>query len=1800
MYSKIFSFFYRPVSLLSSLLLLILLGNSSASFAVYCVPSHPNCGAGSNITDVSIASTTLSNTGTGCTSLNAPAYSIYPATGSTTATFIAGNNYQLSVTSDGVSIISVWIDFNQNQVFETTEWTQVTTASVANFPSVVNVIIPSTAQLGTTGMRIRSRVNGTLNSAADACTVFGSGETEDYTVNITSLSPCTAPPVGGTTQASVTAACANVPFIVSLTGSSTGSGLSYQWEVSTNGFNWQLIPGATSAGTSYTLSGTAVYFRCALTCSGSTAYSTPLYVPLNTFNNCYCTSTANFNTGSDIGRVIFGTMTNGIASPIIQNTTAIQQYTDYTAVSPSNFDQGATYPISIHQINSNNFTQAVGLVYIDYNHNGILEYPSEQTFLGYTNGNAGGNVLNGYVSIPANALTGLTRMRIILVDYGSASQASCGTYNQGETEDYSINIIPAAPCSTPPIAGQAATSNSTVCGSNPFTLSIIGGTSNSTNIFQWQYSLNNTTYIDIPFANSSIYPTTQSQSTYYRCKITCSGVSSYTLPIYVSHSPIAICYCTSSGTNNSFADIGNVTISSLNNGVASPLYSNTSSIKVYTDFTSLPATPLSIGVPEPITVTQITTSTTFATSYVMAFVDWNQDAIFASNETYYIGNTVGPTNSVSGTITIPNGATPGNTRMRIVLVQGGNSGQSACGTYTYGETEDYTVNIVQLSPCTVPPVAGFATASVSSVCAATAFNLNLSGNSTGSGQTYYWQYSTDNLNWFVYNTPVAFPNYTIPAQSASTYYRCVVNCGGFISYSVPVLVTQSAPNTCYCTSAALQNTDSDIGKVVFGNLLNGNATPVLNNSSANHTYTDFTNLAPASFEQSGQYLLNVSQITSGNTFYSTYVIAFIDFNQDGNFGAGESFLVGQTNSSGIYSVSQSITIPATAILGQTRLRIVMQENTIPVACGTYNYGETEDYLISIIPALACPPVLSAGVATSAVNSACSGVPVSVYLSGNSNVAIATYNWQYSFDNISWFNYSVPSNSSASINLTANTFVRCIMTCSGVSATSTSLYLTLLPANQCYCTSAATNGTYTDIGNVTIGSLSNGLASPISNNPNATGVYSNFTNLTPVNLEQSAMYPISVSAISSSSIFTSYVTLYIDFNQNGQFETIESYNIGSITNVAGGNVVTNYITIPATASLGITRMRVVLKENGAAGQLPCGTYTYGETEDYLVNIQTLQACVSAPIAGNAIANDTTVCAGALVQVSLINNSTMASQTYQWQSSPDNVTWTNIIGGTLPSINFTMVSIVYYRCEISCSGFTSYSTPVHILQNPGSQCYCTSAATNTADDDIGNVTFLAMNNGIGTPALNNPASSNLYTDFTSLTPQSVISGASYPISVTQINSGGFYVAHINVYVDFNKNGLFEAGAETFVLGATNSNVGGNTLTGNISIPFTALPGITRMRIVLVEGATATPSPCGTYTWGETEDYSILILQNQSCSVPPTAGISNSSAMQVCPGAPFTLFLTGNSSALGQYYQWQSSTDGITWFNIGGISLDSSFVFSQTAAAYYQCIVTCSGLNSTSAPVQVTMLQSPVCGYCTNVGGTSCPSNTKITNVTLIGTSLANSDTLCNSINGSSVSIFPFGGSTTGTIIRGNFYSISVTATQNVSKSVWIDYDQDGYFAANEYTSICSSSTWGVADTAVLNIPFGIPAGATGMRIRTRINGSPNGAGDACSFYGSGETEDYTITVDIGNGMVKNEAVEAINLYPNPANNKVSVLLSKEIEFPAKLVLSNMLGEVLSESNLNSYRTELTISDYPKGIYFVSVVSKQGSSYKKLVKE
>ncbi len=59
----------------------------------------------------------------------------------------------------------------------------VSAASTANTPSVASLVIPIGASIGQTGMRIRTRSAGS-NGASDACTLFGSGETEEYVVYI--------------------------------------------------------------------------------------------------------------------------------------------------------------------------------------------------------------------------------------------------------------------------------------------------------------------------------------------------------------------------------------------------------------------------------------------------------------------------------------------------------------------------------------------------------------------------------------------------------------------------------------------------------------------------------------------------------------------------------------------------------------------------------------------------------------------------------------------------------------------------------------------------------------------------------------------------------------------------------------------------------------------------------------------------------------------------------------------------------------------------------------------------------------------------------------------------------------------------------------------------------------------------------------------------------------------------------------------------------------------------------------------------------------------------------------------------------------------------------------------------------------------------------------------------------------------------------------------------------------------------------------------------------------------------------
>ncbi len=93
-------------------------------------------------------------------------------------------------------------------------------------------------------------------------------------------SGCSGTPTAGTTSASpASTSCASLATTLTLTGSSTGCGISYQWQSSPDNIVWTNIAGATAL--TYAASvGVNTYFRCIVTCSysGLTATSTTTLV----------------------------------------------------------------------------------------------------------------------------------------------------------------------------------------------------------------------------------------------------------------------------------------------------------------------------------------------------------------------------------------------------------------------------------------------------------------------------------------------------------------------------------------------------------------------------------------------------------------------------------------------------------------------------------------------------------------------------------------------------------------------------------------------------------------------------------------------------------------------------------------------------------------------------------------------------------------------------------------------------------------------------------------------------------------------------------------------------------------------------------------------------------------------------------------------------------------------------------------------------------------------------------------------------------------------------------------------------------------------------------------------------------------------------------------------------------------------------------------------------------------------------------------------------------------------------------
>ena len=231
----------------------------------------------------------------------------------------------------------------------------------------------------------------------------------------------------------------------------------------------------------------------------------------------------------------------------------------------------------------------------------------------------------------------------------------------------------------------------------------------------------------------------------------------------------------------------------------------------------------------------------------------------------------------------------------------------------------------------------------------TAPTLSASG-TTSTSTNLSWSGATDNIGVTGYDVyqgatllgSTASTTYAVSGLTASTTYTFNVRAkdaaGNVSVYSNTVSVTTSAASTVtYCTSQGNSTADEKIGKVVFGT--------INNTSTGTAGYENFTALSTNAVRGTA-YTITITPSWTSTKYKEGYAV-WIDYNKDGDFlDTGEK--VWTKAASTTTPVSGTFTIPATATLGATRMRVQMKYNAVPTSCEAFSYGQVEDYTVNIV------------------------------------------------------------------------------------------------------------------------------------------------------------------------------------------------------------------------------------------------------------------------------------------------------------------------------------------------------------------------------------------------------------------------------------------------------------------------------------------------------------------------------------------------------------------------------------------------------------------------------------------------------------------------------------------------------------------------------------------------------------------------------------------------------------------------------------------------------------------------------------
>ncbi len=250
---------------------------------------------------------------------------------------------------------------------------------------------------------------------------------------------------------------------------------------------------------------------------------------------------------------------------------------------------------------------------------------------------------------------------------------------------------------------------------------------------------------------------------------------------------------------------------------------------------------------------------------------------------------------------------------------------------------------------------------------------------------------------------------------------------------------------------------------------------------------------------------------------------------------------------------------------------------------------------------------------------------------------------------------------------------------------------------------------------------------------------------------------------------------------------------------------------------------------------------------------------------------TICLNQQSQLGVICSASGAPYTYSWTPT------TTLLGANTGNPSASPAVTTTYSVSITSNGgctknssavvfVAGIAPPLNLVASPqticvgqtsqldinpsggGNFCTPTYSIACSSGDYIENFSFNTLSNNITGCSGN----ANNYTYYVGAPTTTVNLGVTYPISM---QAGASWGQGFGVWIDYNQNGsLVDAGEFVYTSGSSATTV----FNGNITIPVTAIPGWTRLR-VLCRYATVPVATdyCGAgFTFGECEDYDIYI--------------------------------------------------------------------------------------------------------------------------------------------------------------------------------------------------------------------------------------------------------------------------------------------------------------------------------------------------------